>query len=526
MRIRDAEGMVFGAGVLLGREYVLTCAHVALDVGRAVIVDFVGAPDAPPTEARIEVCIPPRDDERGDVALLRLDRPPPDQRGITLRRMALSWDRAVRICGFPSGLEYGVWTRATLAGHAGPGGEWLQMNTWLGEQRVRAGFSGAGVVDDRTGAILGIVVSQYTDESANLSWMMPVETVLNYIPRVAEWVTGDPAADERFSEPATPSADDGIVAQALADWLARRDTGDVVMIIVGNELAALHRVVTLSSRERQHAVGEARAGPAPAVGSIDLALDASGKSVERISRRILDRAGVPVDDTASISEQVRVGTPPMTIVVDGIDDAEQPEALLDEVLKPLTERDSRLLLGFRRHSSPSLDAARSWDVGSISKRLSRLAEKVNELDTTEQKVTSGSARVRASISVSDHADKLRPALTALRVVTASDPESARHHLETCERAAAQALRHAKKAAGELDELLAERRALRGQLEAYKAKANDNGLVEDTKLADIHRRAYGLLWQSPTDLPAAREAVRAYRKAVRRALQEGTEEGRP
>jgi hypothetical protein len=519
VRICDATGNVFGAGVLLGGEHVLTCAHVALNAGPGMMVEFADLPDAPPVGVRTEVCVPLGTDERGDVALLRLDRPVGGQVGIPLRRMALSRDRGVRVLGFPRGLEYGVWTRAVLGARAGPGGEWLQMNTRLGEQRVREGFSGAGVVDDRTGAVLGIVVGRSADTSANLSWMMPAETVLHYIPRVAEWIIGDPVADETFSGPVPSAADHGVVAQALASWLARQDTGDVVMIVVGNDLAALYQAVALSSRGAE--------GEAPVVGSIDLALDASGKSVERISRRILERAGVPVDDTASSSEQVRAGTPPMTIVVDGVDDAEQPEVLLNEVLKPLAERESRLVLGFRRPSSPSLEVVRAWDVGSVGSRLSRLAEKVSELDAIEQKLMAGTARVHASdLPVTDRAGRLWPALSGLRAVAAVDPEATRRHLETCERTVARALRDVRKAAGDLDELLDERRELQGRLDAYKAKANDGGLVEDVPLADVHRRAYELLWRSPTDLPAAREAVRTYQRAVRRALQDGTAGERP
>jgi serine protease Do len=520
VRIRDVSGVVRGAGVLLDNEYVLTCAHVLIDAGDKIIVEFVGLRHTPRINARIipEWCAWPRDDQRGDVALLQLDQQVPNRVGATLRRTALSWDRAVRVCGFPRGLENGVYTHATLTGHGGRGGEWLQMNARRpGEQRVRVGFSGAGVVDHKTGDVLGIVVGEYTDEAANLSWMIPAETILSHIPRVAEWVTGDAAADEVFNKPSDPDVDHSDLARILTDWLARRDTGDCMMIIVGPDTAVMYRAVALSSREQQTVVTDPREGTTPAIGSIDLAVDASGKTVDDVSRRILNRAGIPLDVTVRPSEQVRVGIPPMTIVVDGVDNAKQPGALLNDVLKPLVERDSRLVLGFREESSPSLAMARSWDIGTIGRRLERLAKRINTLEVAEQQLMSLRSHIHDLSPIDCHGATLQVALSELRKVAAnSDSDLTRRLLEKCEQRAAQASRQSAKAKAQLEEWLGERNALRGCLSAYKAKANDDGLAEDVGVAALYRKAHELLWRSPTDLSAAREAVRNYRLAIRRS----------
>jgi hypothetical protein len=522
VRIRDASGAVRGAGVLLANEHVLTCAHVLIDASDEVIVEFVGLDHTPRATARVmpEWCVWPRDDQRGDVALLQLNQRlvVPEGMGATLRRTALSWDRAVRVCGFPRGWEDGVYTRATLTGSGGSGREWLQMNArGSGEQRVRAGFSGAGVVDDQTGDVLGIVVGEDTGEATSLSWMIPAETIVHHIPRVAEWVTGGPAADEVFSKPVSPDVDHGDRARDLTQWLADRDTGDCVKIIIGRDTNVVYQAVALSSRELQIVVTDPPEGTLPAVGSIDLAIDATGKTADEVSRRILNRAGIPLDDTVSPSEQIRMGMPPMTIVVDGVDNAQQPGPLLSEVLKPLAERDSRLVLGFRTESSPSLALARSWDLGSVSRRLERLTERINTLELAEERVMSLRSHIDHPAPIAARAVWLWGALNLLRTIAAdSDPDAIRL-LERCERKAAQALRHTAKVEAQLEEGLAERDELRGLLDAYKAKANDDrGRAEDVELSALYRRAHDLLWRRPTNLPAARDAVRTYRLAIRQA----------
>src|SRR5690348_12072804 len=130
VRVRSgaSPSRIVGAGVLLDREHVLTCAHVATAVS-TLVVDMVGLAGAPSSEARIAagLCVPPdAGGQRGDVALLRLGVPQPGGIGVTLRRAALTWDRHVHTLGYPDepGLEIGVWARMTLAGRAGV--EWLQ----------------------------------------------------------------------------------------------------------------------------------------------------------------------------------------------------------------------------------------------------------------------------------------------------------------------------------------------------------------------------------------------------------------
>src|SRR5690606_23062681 len=123
--------------------------------------------------------------------------------------------------------------------------------------------------------------------------------------------------------------------------------------------------------------------PEPAAGTIDLAVDASGKTAWDVARRVLSRAGIRPGDTAPTAERLRT-PPPMTVVVVGVDDAARPEELLTEVLKPLADGAGRLLLGFHAESSPGLALARSWD--TIGDRLARLAERLAELEAAEREL--------------------------------------------------------------------------------------------------------------------------------------------
>jgi hypothetical protein len=68
-------------------------------------------------------------------------------------------------------------------------------------------------------------------------------------------------------------------------------------------------------------------------------------------------------------------------------------------------------------------------------------------------------------------------------------------------------------------LLDRRAELRGLLDAYRAKADRLGAVEDLPLLDIYQRAQELLWSAPCDLAAAGEAVTRYRDAVLRWRKE-------
>ncbi|MGH3831552.1 MAG: tetratricopeptide repeat protein [Pseudonocardiaceae bacterium] len=390
VRIRNANGAVLGAGILLGTRYVLTCAHLLIrsdapDLSTVntvpdidVTVDFVGLPPLPSAKARVARggWVPDNDTDGGDIALLELDAPQPIGSTTPLRRLPATRGRAVYTCGFPRGLEDGMWVDATLSGPCGPGGEWVQMDATSPGRPVRAGFSGTPVFDKLTQCAIGMVVGKYTDEESGLSYMLPVETILRHLPEVSAWVRGAKATDPSLVGNLGSQVLDDDLARKLVSWMERhRGTENIQIIITGNSdapgSAVLRSVIGLADREQRPnstdpLVTAAPPGTVPAPGSIDLAVDVTGKTPAEVFRRIAERAGIPVEQSTEPTAQLWDSLPPMTIVVAGIDDAEQPEALLTDVLEPLAERGHRLLLTFRRASSSSLTVARSW-IGSASR---------------------------------------------------------------------------------------------------------------------------------------------------------------
>ncbi|MFD7656323.1 trypsin-like peptidase domain-containing protein [Actinosynnema sp. NPDC059797] len=478
VRIRSGDGRrVLGAGVLVSPEHVLTCAHVVEHEEGDLVVDLIEVVGTPSSRARLVdgACVPEAEGPRGDVALLRLAKPQREDHVATLRRMAFTRDRPVHAQGFPRGLDNGVWTRLTLFGHSGA--EWLQMNLRAEtEQQVRVGYSGAGVTDDATGHVLGLVVAKYRDSAAGLSWMIPVEAVAAHLPVVAGWVVGDTGIDPLFTRahPA-PTGDAGWVL----DWLGRRGRGAAVLVVSGSELVAVRQAVAASG------VRTDRGDP----GGVDLALDVSGRTVDEVSRRIVDRAGLPTSAVESASDRLRADAPPVTIVLDGVDEAEEPVALVNEVIKPVLAGGGRIVLGFRHEASAGLSAAGALVAGAVAKRLEELGRRIDVLpDDTD----------------------LPLRLIALRQVAKRSPVLVARRLDEFESGVERAERRARRARSVDDD--------RGLLEATRAGANEAGLGEDVGLAELYRRADEALRAEPVNRAAAHAAVQAFLDAVRRARE--------
>jgi hypothetical protein len=557
VRIRNADGVILGAGMVLGTGHILTCAHVVEDPSLrtdsapevSVVVDFLSRSDLPSTRARVAPgsWVPPLDDERGDVALLELERAVPDDYSAPLRRLPL-WNRVVHTFGYPKSLEKGVWVTTKLAGRGGPGGEWVQMNQTSQGVGVRRGFSGSGVVDEDTGHVVGMVVGEYTEEAAGLSWMIPVDTIVRHLPGVADRVSGGAAVDHQFVEQFAARPADGAIAQLIASFFAGRTPERVLVIVTGDSgssaSATLSRAVVLSSPELRPRSDDRRVGQdpndtVPPVGSIGLAITATGKTAEEVSRRIVDWMGIPVDESTELSDHLTDDVTPMAIVVDRVDEAADPDAMVNEVLIPLTkraaERDIRLLAGFRREPPPSMDAliqvsfiaipsAVLEDTASVARGIESLADRIEEVAAAERAARQRHREVAPRIAHGPDAparsSMLRLRLTHIRAVAGAG-HPVLPAVDACARAAERALRKARETMLALDESLARRNELRGLLDAYEAMAASAGLTEDIDLAARYRQAREQLWRGRCDLPIAAESVHRYVRAVREKLGDGS-----
>jgi serine protease Do len=519
VRLWDANGAVCGAGVLLSENRLLTSAQAVAGIGE-VTAELVGLAHQPRITARVvsEDLVPRGDGNLGDIALLELTEVVKARAGAILRRTALSWDRPVYVCGFPAGRDVDVRLHAMLTGTGGSTGEWLRIaGTSPDRQLGCVGLRGAGVVDSETHDVIGIIVGGRPG-AHDLAWMIPTETITSHIPRAATWTTGGAAVDEEFSKPVDHSADRVESTEDLRKWIAHRDTGDRLRIVVGTH-SEVYSVVASSSRERQSLTSlRDERSTSSTLGSFDLALDATGKTPDELARRVLGRAGIPLtDETEPVDLMAR--SPSMTVVIDRVDQAEDPVAVMKDVVAPLLGRGCRLVLGFREETSESLALARSWepDVNAFDRRLARLTAALAELEGAERQIMGLRTEVVQPGPVSDDSAFLTALPRVLRETAGeegADGERAQRLLGRGERKIARSSRRARRSLAQLEQWVVERRDFRGMLEAYRDMANENGLAEDLECSARYRVAHDLLWHSPTDLPRAIEAVREYREAIR------------
>ena len=186
-----------GAGVHIGERKIVTCAHVieaALNLADIssrptghVRVDFPQAVDRQVRWAQvIDGAWFPKRDEAGDLAILQIlgdDATPATQ--APLRLVGSPKRCTIEVLGHPIGQQNGVWARARLIGRGGPNVEWIQMDTpTLTGKRIQRGFSGAGVIDEEDGTVIGCVVAVDTAVEDRVAWMIPTDVITEYWPKL------------------------------------------------------------------------------------------------------------------------------------------------------------------------------------------------------------------------------------------------------------------------------------------------------------------------------------------------------
>ncbi|WP_406634109.1 serine protease [Amycolatopsis sp. WGS_07] len=526
VRLRDRSGGICGAGTMLDEDHVLTCAHVVERAGGPdtdVLVDFVGLPGTPVATGRVvpEAWVPPGRDERGDIAVLRLAERVPGSLGAPLYRMPLSYGQAVCAYGFPEGADEGLWTFGEVAGEGGPGCEWVQLARKNENQPISGGFSGTAVLDVETDRVVGMVVSQYKAEGDRVAWMIPVETILGYL-GTERWGQGSPAVDRTFGRELDRVAYDPQFAREVAGWFGE---GRGVWVVVTGEAgsakaAALDLAVVLADRERSAAAKELRDTLAkdtlPPSGSVDLAVDAAGKTAAEVRQRLAERLDLTLEDGTQHSGR--------TVLVNAIDDAAEPEQLIGEVIAPLADRAARLgirlALGFRRESSPGLTELRSRRNGArpdgLARRISMLDKQIDELAALEEHIAELAPRFAVSDIPPPRVRRRRGAVSRLQeAADLGEVAWAERHVEEVAGVLAADLAAAKAARARLDAVHDRRTELRFRLDGYGERARSAGRVEDPLLDSLYAKAWQLLYEGACDPAEAAAAVEEFGAAVRK-----------
>ncbi|MET8849217.1 serine protease [Amycolatopsis sp. NPDC004625] len=484
----SSSGRILGAGMLLGESTVLTCAHVvqALEQetlsGQHLRVRFVGVADMPETRAEVRPGCwePPSADRRGDIALLDLAEPFPQVPGAPLVRLGAVRDRVVHTYGFPRPHDHGVWVNdAELAGPAGAAGEWVQLDSKLPGERIRGGFSGAGVIDKATGSVLGMVVTEYTDERVGTAFMIPVEVITRYVPEVVRWV----------GPPPRPAA------------------GRLIVLIgkLGADIAQY--LLAQVRRERRGA----RWGPGERLAAV---VDATGRTAEKVAEDV--SAGISTEEVTTV---LATNPEAVAVAVTGIDAARAPEEVLTGTVKPLVDKGSTVLAQFGAPDSPGLRLAHRWESERNTQGLERLALLVEMVEYEEERARELAARLGSRTAVPARSPDLRLRLGVLR--SAGDRIEAgrvRRALAATESDAETAWRDLGLLCADLGARAARHDELHGRLRGYNAKATSAGLMEDEELAELYRPAMAALTTRPDEPEAAAALVERYVRAVRRRLE--------
>lgn len=402
VRISRPGGGIVGAGLLVDDRHVVTCAHVVMEalqldpataarVARpagALCLDFPATGDARMmASVAVGGWTPITEDGRGDVAVLDLAASAPGHAIAAALRMSRgTLDHRVMTVGFPRNIDFGVTATARLLDRIGPGSEWVQIGTEGSGAPIESGFSGSPVWDCNLRAVVGIIVAQdrrpWVRGEAQTAWMIPTETLIRAWPALSElvlspllldpalWAHWDPRARgvQLEAEPGWYFSGRTNVLRELVTWLSRSPDADSrARVLIGvpgsGKSAVLGRLVTLSDpqyrRRRRFPQENVDELTMPPDGAIDIAVHASGKSLDQLVRVIADAADVTADAPEPLVNEL-LHHAPLTLVIDSVNEAEQPARVARELLRPLAHYGPgagvRLLVGTRRELIPALGA--------------------------------------------------------------------------------------------------------------------------------------------------------------------------
>uniref|UniRef100_UPI001C3F323F WD40 repeat domain-containing protein n=1 Tax=Nocardia takedensis TaxID=259390 RepID=UPI001C3F323F len=174
----------------------------------------------------------------------------------------------------------------------------------------------------------------------------------------------------------------------IADWLRTPDPARPLLAVTGDpgsgKTAVLGLIATLDHPVHRRTVPIHSIGlPADAIappGTIDVTIYAQGLTIDQVRDGIAAAARIPAADTpGALADGLATRATMLTVLIDGLDEAAVPHALVQELLRPLivhASRHVRLLVGTRpylleelgtdRERSVDLDADRYADLEALT----------------------------------------------------------------------------------------------------------------------------------------------------------------
>ena len=389
-----------GAGVLVDRGRVLTCAHVVLKDGvprESLWVAFPKAGPAPLERRQVAEVIAGQPAAVADVAILRLaEEAPPHVTPAPLRSPSAAdlVDRSWWAFGFPAGDPLGGAAGGSIGADLSYG--WLRLDT-ASRYIVERGFSGTGLWSAEYQAVVALVgqakesannrgdgravtiaaadrflpgekLSELTQwkateatEGALAAWGWTLatdgEAERHWRPR-ARGVSVDSEAGYRFRGRTA-------ALEAITNWLGRNLGDRRVMVITGSpgvgKSAVLGRIITTADPTIRAALPTDDDNVKAPLGSIACAVHAKGKTALDVAVEIARAASLslprsPGEIAYALRDALR-GNPGrrFSVAVDALDEASTPKqtrlivtAIILPVLQMCSNHGAQILVGCRR----------------------------------------------------------------------------------------------------------------------------------------------------------------------------------
>ena len=289
--------------------------------------------------------------------------------------------------GYPAGLDGGVWSEPEITGQTV---DRLQLTAQVTQgHQIERGFSGTGLFDTETGAVVGLVVTRDRGKDVLGGFAIPLQAVVAAFPQLGPWAGWRLGTDRFLRQHWRPRAR-GVyqdttpgwyftgrtaLLRELTGWLENGAPGRAVRVVTGpagtGKSAVLAWLCALSDPQLRAEIAAAR----PAALTDPAAVPAAGRVKAAVWARDLDAHGaagalaaaltLPVAADAAVEDVLAAAGDldpaergGLVVVLDALDEARAPRDIARQLLVPLArDLGVKVLAGTRPGRDEELLAA-------------------------------------------------------------------------------------------------------------------------------------------------------------------------